>query len=75
MSAGNTRAEARTQALSEIFERHIKGRIISEGICLLSVQKQDALRDTPWRQDEINAPLSTPARAGRMAVRGEFNTG
>jgi ribosomal protein S12 methylthiotransferase accessory factor len=37
MSAGNTQAEARTQALSEIFERHIKSRIISEGICLPDV--------------------------------------
>ncbi len=37
MSAGNSQAEARTQALSEIFERHIKGRIISEGICLPDV--------------------------------------
>ncbi len=37
MAAGNSRAEARTQALSEIFERHIKARIISEGICLPDV--------------------------------------
>ena len=37
MSAGNTPFEARTQALSEIFERHIKSRIISEGICLPDV--------------------------------------
>lgn len=37
MSAGNTEAEARTQALSEIFERHIKFRIISEGLCLPDV--------------------------------------
>ncbi len=37
MSAGNTQFEARTQALSEIFERHIKFRIISEGICLPDV--------------------------------------
>ena len=37
MSAGNTAAEARTQALSEIFERSIKGKIISEGICLPDV--------------------------------------
>jgi ribosomal protein S12 methylthiotransferase accessory factor len=37
MSAGNTQAEARTQALSEIFERHIKFRIISEGLCLPDV--------------------------------------
>ena len=37
MSAGNTRLEARTQALSEIFERHIKFRIIHDGICLPDV--------------------------------------
>jgi ribosomal protein S12 methylthiotransferase accessory factor len=37
MSAGNTAPEARTQALSEIFERYIKGKIISEGICLPDV--------------------------------------
>jgi ribosomal protein S12 methylthiotransferase accessory factor len=37
MSAGNTPTEARTQALSEIFERHIKFRIIAEGICLPDV--------------------------------------
>ena len=37
MSAGNTATEARTQALSEIFERHIKFRIIAEAICLPDV--------------------------------------
>ncbi|MDQ1362829.1 MAG: ribosomal protein methylthiotransferase accessory factor [Pseudomonadota bacterium] len=37
MSAGNTLAEARTQALAEIIERHVKFRIISEGICLPDV--------------------------------------
>ena len=37
MSAGNTAPEARTQALSEIFERYIKFKIISEGICLPEV--------------------------------------
>ena len=37
MSAGNTPLEARTQALSEIFERHIKARILSEGLCLPDV--------------------------------------
>ncbi|BCB27990.1 hypothetical protein SKTS_28760 [Sulfurimicrobium lacus] len=40
MSAGNTPEEARTQALSEIFERHIKFRIISEGICLPDVPEE-----------------------------------
>jgi len=34
MSAGNTRAEARVQALSEIYERYVKNKIIAEGICL-----------------------------------------
>ena len=37
MSAGNTAAEARVQALSEIFERHVKFRIIGEGVCLPEV--------------------------------------
>jgi ribosomal protein S12 methylthiotransferase accessory factor len=40
MSAGNTPEEARTQALSEIFERHIKFRIISEGLCLPDVPEE-----------------------------------
>ncbi len=34
MAAGNTVFEARVQALSEIFERYVKNKIISEGICL-----------------------------------------
>jgi len=40
MSAGNTLMEARTQALSEIFERHIKFRIIEEGLCLPDVPEE-----------------------------------
>ncbi|MDP2827782.1 MAG: 30S ribosomal protein S12 methylthiotransferase accessory factor YcaO [Sulfuricellaceae bacterium] len=40
MSAGNTPDEARTQALSEIFERYVKFRIISEGLCLPDVPEQ-----------------------------------
>jgi ribosomal protein S12 methylthiotransferase accessory factor len=34
MAAGNTLYEARVQAISEIFERHIKNTIISSGISL-----------------------------------------
>ena len=34
MAAGNTKNEARVQALSEIFERYVKNKIISEGITL-----------------------------------------
>lgn len=37
MSAGNTMMEARTQALSEIYERDIKFRIIRDGLCLPDV--------------------------------------
>ena len=37
MAAGNTPMEARAQALSEVFERHIKYRIIREGLCLPEV--------------------------------------
>jgi ribosomal protein S12 methylthiotransferase accessory factor len=34
MSAGNSLNEAKVQALSEICERYVKHRVISEGICL-----------------------------------------
>ncbi|MBJ7309984.1 30S ribosomal protein S12 methylthiotransferase accessory factor YcaO [Rugamonas sp. CCM 8940] len=37
MAAGNTVKEARSQALSEIFERAIKYRVIAEGLCLPEV--------------------------------------
>lgn len=40
MSAGNSAAEARTQALSEIFERDVKFRIIKEGLCLPDVPEE-----------------------------------
>ncbi len=34
MSAGNSPAEAKVQALSEICERYVKHKVISEGLCL-----------------------------------------
>lgn len=37
MAAGNTPLEARSQALSEIFERAIKYRVVAEGLCLPEV--------------------------------------
>ncbi|OCG07816.1 ribosomal protein S12 methylthiotransferase accessory factor YcaO [Gilliamella sp. wkB178] len=37
MSAGNTRNEARVQALSEIFERYAKNKIIAEAISLPTI--------------------------------------
>ncbi len=44
MAEGNTLVEARTQALSAIFERHIKYRIISEGLCLPEVPDEVSAR-------------------------------
>jgi len=37
MSAGNITNEARVQALSELFERHVKNRIIAEAISLAGI--------------------------------------
>ena len=45
MAAGNTPMESRAQALSEIFERHIKYRIIREGLCLPEVPEEVIARD------------------------------
>ena len=46
MSAGNTPTEARVQALSEVFERWVKNKIIAEGIALPDVP-QDVLNQYP----------------------------
>jgi ribosomal protein S12 methylthiotransferase accessory factor len=40
MSAGNTITEARVQALSEIFERSIKNKILAEGIALPTIPQE-----------------------------------
>lgn len=40
MAAGNTPTETRAQALSEIFERHVKFRVIAEGLCLPEVPEE-----------------------------------
>jgi ribosomal protein S12 methylthiotransferase accessory factor len=54
MSAGNTPTEARTQALSEIVERHVKFRIISEGLCLPEVP-DDVIARYPRLAEGIDA--------------------
>ncbi len=59
MSAGNTVAEARVQALSEIFERAIKFKIISEGICL-----PDIPSDVLQRYPSIQAGIDELEQAG-----------
>lgn len=53
MSAGNTANEARVQGLSEVFERHIKNRIIAEGISLPEIPEQ-VLARYPGVLDAIN---------------------
>ena len=52
MSAGNTLFEARVQALSEIFERFVKFKIIAEGISLPDVPA-DILNQFPHIQAGI----------------------
>lgn len=59
MSAGNTPTEARTQALSEIFERHVKFRIIAEGLCL-----PDVPEDVIARHPNIAAGIAALRAAG-----------
>ncbi len=54
MSAGNTATEARVQALSEIFERSIKNRIIAEAISLPEIP-QAVMNRYPGIVDSINA--------------------
>lgn len=53
MSAGNTANEARVQGLSEVFERHIKNKIIAESISLPEIP-QDVLARYPGVVESIN---------------------
>lgn len=53
MAAGNTKAEARVQALSEIFERYAKNKIIAEGICLPLIP-QEVIDRYPESKEAIN---------------------
>lgn len=53
MSAGNTRYEARVQALSEIFERAVKNKIILEEITLPDVPR-NVLEKYPKIMEGIN---------------------
>ncbi len=54
MSAGNTRDEARVQALSEIFERAIKFRIIASGTALPDIPEK-VLRRYPAIEAAVTA--------------------
>ena len=54
MAAGNTQYEARVQAISEIFERHIKTTIISSGISLPRIP-DDVVAMYPAMADSIKS--------------------
>ena len=53
MSAGNSIEEARAQALSEIIERHVKFRVIRDGLCLPDVPESVIAR-YPHLQKDID---------------------
>lgn len=73
MSAGNTRTEARTQGLSEVFERSIKSRIISERISLPKIPAE-----VMARYPHIQAPIDAleaegfPIHAFDASLGGEY---
>ncbi len=73
MSAGNTRTEARTQGLSEVFERHIKNRIISERISLPTIPAEVMAR-YPHIQEPIAALEAEgfPIHAFDASLGGEY---
>ena len=54
MSAGNTVTEARTQALSEVFERYVKNRVIAEAISLPEIPA-DVIARYPHIEEAIAA--------------------
>lgn len=54
MSAGNTQNEARVQALSEVFERYVKNRIIAEAISLPEIPNE-VIRRYPQVEQAIAA--------------------
>lgn len=73
MSAGNTQNEARVQALSEIFERYVKNKIIAEAISLPTIPNQ-VLARYPDVVQAINA-LETegfPLYCFDASLGGEF---
>ncbi|WP_159564579.1 30S ribosomal protein S12 methylthiotransferase accessory factor YcaO [Budvicia diplopodorum] len=53
MSAGNNKNEARVQALSEIFERFVKNRIIAEAISLPAIPAE-VIKRYPQVEEAIN---------------------
>lgn len=73
MSAGNTRAEANVQAMSEIFERFVKNRIIAEAISLPLIPDSVLLR-YPSICEAINTlqQQGFPIRCYDASLGGQF---
>ena len=75
MAAGNSPAECRSQALSEIIERYVKNIIIAEGICLPDVPsaylrkypKLCAILDTLAGQ-QLNVRVKDASLGGKYPV-------
>jgi len=53
MAAGNSMPEARVQSLSEVLERYVKNRIISEGLCLPQIPLE-ILATYPHIQESVD---------------------
>jgi ribosomal protein S12 methylthiotransferase accessory factor len=70
MSAGNSPMEARVQALSEIFERWVKFKIIAEGMCL-----PDIPNDVLQRYPTIVAGIEALRAAGYGIVVKDASLG
>jgi len=75
MSAGNTKNEARVQSLSEVFERYVKNKIISEGICLPEVPREALERFpkiveaiTELENHDYNLRIADASLGGRYPV-------
>ncbi|MBE1276840.1 30S ribosomal protein S12 methylthiotransferase accessory factor YcaO [Enterovibrio baiacu] len=73
MSAGNTQTEARSQALSEVFERAIKNRIIAERISLPEIPS-DVMARYPSVQASIDALIAEgfPVVAYDASLGGKY---
>lgn len=73
MSAGNTPNEARVQGLSEVFERHIKNRIIAESISLPEIPAEVMARyPASWSRSQNLKPKAS--RFSPTMVRWAANT-
>ena len=70
MSAGNTPEEARVQALSEIYERYVKFKIIAEGITLPKVPDSVLAR-----YPEIQAAIKEMEDAGYPLIVQDASLG